>query len=78
MEVNLFTQYYLDTNLERRNELFNCLTRNTLNNFKNIIVLVENDEVLGIVKKHFPTCQSINIGKRASFNDFFAIMDKGD
>ncbi len=78
MEVNLFTQYYLDYNLERQNELFNSLISNTLNKFKNIILLVENDEVLEIVKNNFPTCQSINIGKRASFNDFFAIMDKGD
>jgi len=78
MEVNLFTQYYLDSNFDRQNELFNSLIANTLNNFKNIILLVENDEVLEIVKNHFPFCQSINIGKRASFNDFFAIMDEDD
>lgn len=76
MEVNLFTQYYLDSNLERQHELFYCLTRNTINKFKKIIVLVENDEVKKIVQKNFPNCKSINIGKRASFNDYFKIMDE--
>jgi hypothetical protein len=78
MGVNLFTQYYLDSNSERQHELFYCLTRNTLNNFKNIIVLVENDEVLKIVQREFPACKPINIGKRATFNDYFFIMDKDE
>jgi hypothetical protein len=78
MGINLFTQYYLDSNSERQNELFYCLIRNTLNNFKSIVVLVENDEVEEIIKKHFSTCQPINIGKRASFNDYFSIMGKDE
>ncbi|MFY8161629.1 MAG: hypothetical protein ACOVNU_09895 [Candidatus Kapaibacteriota bacterium] len=74
MAINLFTQYYLDRNMIRHHELFYCLTKNTANNFKKVIVLVENDIVKELVEKYFPICKSINIGKRASFNDFFAIM----
>jgi len=78
MEVNLFTQYYLDSNLERQHELFYCLKRNTINKFKKIIVLVENDKVRKLVQNDFPTCTPINIGKRASFNDYFSIMDNDE
>ena len=78
MEVNLFTQYYLDSNSERQNELFYCLTKNTSNDFKSIVVLVENDEVGKIVQKQFANCKSINIAKRALFNDYFSIMDNDE
>jgi len=78
MKINLFTQYYFDKNIERQHELFYCLGKNTSNNFQKIIVLVENEEVKELVEKHFPICKSINICKRASFNDFFAIMGKDE
>jgi hypothetical protein len=78
MGINLFTQYYSDKNIERQHELFYCLGKNTSNNFQKIIVLVENEERKKIVQQYFPTCESINVGKRASFNDFFAIMGKDE
>ena len=76
--INLFTQFYFDNQIKRSAELEYCLSRNVKNDFDKIFTFVENENVERYVKEKYKKCIPINISKRASFNDFFELLEKQD
>ena len=78
MKYNLFTQFYVDPNPNRRVELEFCLRRNIANTFGLIVLFVEKEEEYEyLLEKDFLTISTIIklIGKRATFNDILTEMD---
>ncbi len=74
--INLLTQFYFDKEVQRYAELEYCISKNNKNDFDKIYTFVENENVERFVKEKYKKCIPINIGRRASFNDFFELLEK--
>ena len=79
-KINLFTQYYIDNNKERAQEIINCLILNLHNKSVDKIYLLNekiyNDDELGIKSdKWKDKLVQVNINKRLTYKDVFDYVD---
>ena len=74
--INLFTQFYLEPNDERFEELLYCIYKHQLGRYNKVTLLVENDATQLFCDRNFLEYRIVNIGKRANFNDFFRLMEQ--
>lgn len=74
--VNLFVNYYIDINLERQQELDQCLCSNFKNKLiDNLIVLIDNENIAIPIPTYRNKVVVLCMGKRPSFNDYFKVTE---
>ena len=79
-KINLFTQYYIDNNKERGQEIINCLILNLHNKSVDKIYLLNekiySDDELGIKSDTWKDkLVQVNINKRLTYKDVFDYVD---
>jgi len=76
-KVNLFTQYYHDSNKDRKFELDYCVYENLENDFDSVFLIYQTPRKQSFelsVNKHKLSIEYVD--ERPTFNDFFEIMDR--
>ena len=79
-KINIFTQFFIHENKERRNEILFCLHKNVLNPHIDKIYLLNEriyttDELGGCVSEKI---LQINIGKRLAYSDIFHYIEQNN
>ena len=75
--INLFTQYYHDSNKDRRFELDYCVYENLENDFDSVFLIYQTPRKQSFelsVNKHKLSIEYVD--ERPMFNNFFEIMDR--
>lgn len=83
MNINLLTEFYLDADSQRREELSTCLFKNVFNSRIKSVNLVVSDEqteqyLMQIPKNIDSDLNVIRVEKRPTYNDLFAITQTFD
>ena len=69
--INLYTNYYIDKNIDRNTELNFCIERNIKNRFINNIYFLNEDDI----KYDHNKIINVNIKKRPTYKDFIDFIN---